>query len=167
MGLFKKYIDRMQAGSPDYEGEVRKCQQPGEQLLGIGCARHAVSEVGGRKLLEVAVNTAIVAHQKGQHLNGEKGSCAAAIPRSGQLMVAISDQRVSFWDFGMMMTDVPPAEALAFPRSSVTSIEAVGTPDVYGHMTRFSFVDGSFADMKVMEQPTYAGFVAACAGLSG
>lgn len=171
MGLFKKYIDKMQASAPDYEGEVRKVLQPSEQLLGIGYATHAAPElnksgVGGNKLIGAAINAATEARNKSKHLAGAPDSCALAIPRSGALMVAISDQRVTFWDFGMMMTDIPPREVLAFPLSSVTSIAATGDKDAYGFLTRFSFVDESYADMRVMEQPTYAAFAEAAASLT-
>jgi hypothetical protein len=171
VGLFKKYIEKMQAGAPDYEGEIRKALQPTEQLLGIGYASHAAPElkksgVGGNKLIGAAINAATEAHSKSKHLSGAADSCAFAIPRNAPMMVAISDQRVSFWDFGMMMTDVPPREALAFPRSSVASIAATGDKDAYGFMTRFSFVDESYADMRVMEQPTYPAFAEAAARIS-
>jgi hypothetical protein len=173
MGLMKKLTDKMAAMAPDYEGEVRKLLLPGEQLLGIGMAITAAPEydtsvgMGGRKIISAAVNAASEARKKHKYLSGDDDSCAIAIPRSGNyLTVAISDQRLSFWDFGLSGRDVPPAEVLAFPRSSVTSIVPTGETDKYGIFNRFSFVDGSFADMKVMDQPTSATFRAAADGFT-
>jgi hypothetical protein len=173
MGLFKKFAEKMQAGLPDYEAEVRSMMQPGEDLLGIGFASHAAPEMdtavgpGSRNIIGAAINATAEARKKGQHLSGADDSCAMAIPRDGQyLTVAISDQRLSFWSFGMSAREIPPSEVLAFPRSSVASVAATGQTDNYGAMTRFSFTDESFADMKILDQPTYAAFRAAADGLS-
>jgi hypothetical protein len=123
--------------------------------------------IGGKKIISAAINAATEARKKSKHLSGAEGSCAVAIPRDGRyMMIVISDQRVSFWDFGMTMREVPPTEIVAFPRSSVSGIVATGETDQYGHMTRFSFVDDSFVDLKLMESPTNAEFSAAAAGLS-
>jgi hypothetical protein len=172
MGLMKKFTDKLAAMAPDYEGEVRKLMQPGEELLGVGLAITAAPEydtsvgMGGRKIISAAINAASEARKKSKYLSGDDDSCALAIPRIGNyLMVAISDQRASFWDFGMMMRDVPLAETLAFPRTSVTSILATGETDKYGIFNRFSFVDGSYADMKIQDQPISATFRAAADGI--
>jgi hypothetical protein len=173
MGLMKKYIAKMQSGAPDYEAEVRQCLQPGEDFLGASFVSHAAYEMdtsvgrGGKKFLQAAVNSALEARKKSQHLSGDDNSLALSIPRDGQyLMAVVSNHRLSMWSFGQTAMETPPTEIVSFARSSVKSVVATGETDNYGHMTRFTFSDDSYADMKVTDSPTYAAFTSACQGLA-
>lgn len=169
MGLFKKLAEKAAAAMPDYGGEIARLLAPGEQLVGWahGMPLAFVTDKNVRRqgVIGTAINATSQMRNESKHLGGEPGSLAMSFPRDagGQVTVAITDQRVTAWFFGVMMHDVPPALLVAYPRDAVASIAKTGGSDRYGSYVRFAFTDDSFIDLSVMEHETFAPFFAAAA----
>jgi hypothetical protein len=166
MGLFKKLAERA-AGAPDYSTEIRKLLLPGEKLVGWGHASPlaAVTDKNARRpsALGLAINIASPKIAEHRHLAGGEGSAAMSIQRDtdGQLTVAITDQRLTFWSFGPIMRDVPPAAVASIPLGEVRWIAKTGGSNGHGAFVRFSFDDESFIDFAVMEHGRFASFFSA------
>jgi hypothetical protein len=169
MGLFKKLAEKASAGAPDYPGVIGKLLPPGECLVGWGHADQLapVTDRNTRRhsAIGMAMNIASQKVSEHRHLAGEMGSAAMSIPRdvNGQLTVAITDRRLTFWSFGPMMRDVPPVALASFPLGDVRWIAKTGARDQYGVVVRFSFADESFIDFSVMEHEMFASFFSAAA----
>jgi hypothetical protein len=166
MGLLKKLAGKA-AGTPDHPGEIRKLLVPGESLVGWAHAHPlaAVTEKTTRRhsALGLAINIGSQKVAEHQHLAGAEGSAAMSIPRDieGQLTVAITDRRVTFWSFGPTLRDVPPRVVASFPIGDLRWVAKTGGSNQYGTSVRFSFDDESFVDFAVMEHEMFASFFAA------
>jgi hypothetical protein len=165
MGFMKKFGEKMaakaMANAPDFEEEIRRLLEPGEELAGWGFGYHASPNlntsggVGGNKLIGAAINAASEARQKAKHMSGDANSCAFAIPRdmSWAMAIAVTDRRLGFLDFGMANEVVPPKLLVSFPRTSVSSVRPTGEAAKLGEMVRFSFADNSHVDVSVYDWP--------------
>lgn len=171
MGLFKKLAEKTAAGLPDHPREIAKLLAPGETVVGWAHAYPLafVTDKSTRRngAIGMAINIASQKFSEHQHLAGADGSAAMSLPRdlTGQVTVAITDQRVTFWSFGATMRDVPPALLASFPRHGVRWISRTGGSNQYGSFVRFSFADESFIDFSVMDRGTYASFFAAASDI--
>jgi hypothetical protein len=155
MGFLKKLTARAATDVPDFQSEVGKCLPAGEQIiaLGQGMPEAHGGEVGGKRISGYAVNKAIQAVSESRHIAGDADSCAQAIPRGLQTVhfIAITNQSLSFWDFGATGVEVPPNLLVSFPRSSVRGIVPTGKESYGMKPTRISFVDDSFVDFKIYD----------------
>ena len=171
MGLFKKLAEKTAAGLPDHPREIAKLLSPGESVVGWGHAHPLafVTDKNARRngAIGMAINIASQKSSEHQHLAGADGSAAMSISRdlNGQVTVAITDQRLTFWSFGATMRDVPPTLLASFPRRDVRWISKTGGSNQYGSYVRFSFADESFIDFSVMDRTMCASFFAAAADI--
>ena len=122
MGLFKKLAEKTAAGVPDHPREIAKQLSAGESVVGWAHA-HPVAFVTDKHArrngaIGMAINIASQKFSEHQHLAGADGSAAMSLPRdlNGQVTVAITDQRLTFWSFGATMREVPPTLLASFPR---------------------------------------------------
>lgn len=170
MGLFKKLAERAAANMPDYGAAIRACLPADEPLLahahGMHLALAADTNLRRQGLIGVGINALTDKAHQHKYLAGEPGSCALAIPRDmqSQITVAVTDRRVIMYSFGMMMADIPPAELVSFPRSSVQAITP-GESSRYGTHTTFRFVDGSHVVFDMYTDTGTEAFRTAAAGL--
>ena len=171
MGLFKKPAEKTAAGLPDHPREIAKQLSAGESVVGWAHAQPvafaADKHVRRNGAIGMAINIASQKFAEHQHLAGADGSAAMSLPRdlNGQVTVAITDQRLTFWSFGATLREVPPTLLASFPRNDVRWISKTGGSNQYGSYVRFSFADESFIDFAVMDHEPYASFFAAASDI--
>lgn len=160
MGFLDALKSMFVPAQPDFAEELAKVLQPGETLLAhcrtIPSAYEREGSGGSltARALAPVVDGAINAVSGSRHVGGGEGSIAEGLSRSADIMVlALSDARLSWWDFGMFGTDAPTLTQ-QLPRAYVASIADTGKRAQGGvPVARLTFADGSFFDYRLMSKP--------------
>lgn len=161
MGLFDKVKNSLAGLRPDYDTVLRE-QLGDEQHLAHVAVLPSATETdrsGGRPkdLTELAQGAA---HRltdkvvKDRHIGGEEGSIAHSLPRSEDpLMLALAQESVTLWKFGLGAKATAPDLIARIPREEISSIADTGKRGARGHV-RFTFTDESFFDYQTLTAPS-------------
>ena len=162
MGLFDKLTAAFSGATPDYTAEIAAAtDDSGDTVLAFSrCFPAAYTRGGAAGTLSVdgvLVSKAIAAVQNkaagAKHVAGDADSIARTLTQDADLRVlALGQNRVTWWDFGMSGTQ-PPAELVqSVSRDDVASIVDTGKRAQGGTLvTRFTFTDGSAFDYRLLQ----------------
>ncbi|MEH3088677.1 MAG: hypothetical protein PGN24_03435 [Microbacterium arborescens] len=162
MGLFDKLTAAFAGATPDYVAEIAAANDhDGDTVLTFSRSFPAAYTRGGAagtlSVDGVLFSKALAAVENkvagSKHVVGEAGSIARTLTQESDLRVlALGEHRVTWWDFGMTGTQ-PPAELVqSISRDDIASIVDTGKRAQGGTLvTRFTFVDGSAFDYRLLQ----------------
>ncbi|WP_025158288.1 hypothetical protein [Leifsonia aquatica] len=158
MGLFDKFASAFTGPAVDHAAEIASAG--GDVSLATARVVPSAYTRGGGggvsldgKLLNAALSAVQNAASGSKHLGGGDGSTAQQLSRDSDLLVlSLGEDALTWWDFGMAGNSVPPALKQRLARREVVAIEDTGKKAQGGvAVARFTFVDGSWADYRVMQ----------------
>lgn len=158
MGLMDKWVARYAERAPDYQVVLDVELGPDGPCLAWAVVIPSAYERsgGGRdlgsRLVYKAVNTAINSVSTSNHIGGDDGSIARQLPvESHGMMLALTGSALTLWDFGVMLTDLPPELRVRLQRSALIGFTDTGKKAQGGvQVVRLTFSDQSFFDYRIM-----------------